>query len=119
MIWGWQEQAVRSIQELSLAQRYITADDLHGRIEEPTNRNKVGPAFEEARRAGILQPTHVIVKSKRVISRKRNIQIWESRAFIAAKGPGPTTPDEIAAAYLAQSGETPLPQMSLDIQEPV
>jgi hypothetical protein len=94
--WGWHGDALRALQELALKQRLITCDDLHGveGLAEPRHHNQWGPVFNDAVKLGMIRQTRTFVKSTRAPSKRRNLQLWESRYF-DHEGPLTRSADQI------------------------
>ncbi len=80
----WKDRADATLKGIALRQEILTPDDLWDEIERPREPRASGPVFLRARRAGWIEPTGRVVRSRNV-KQHRNI-ITEYRSLIYGGG---------------------------------
>ena len=77
----WKDRADEALRQLALELRILTPDDLWDVIERPHEPRASGPVFLRARRAGWIEPTGRLVRSRNVKQHKNVITEYRSLIF--------------------------------------
>lgn len=75
---AWHYRALRALTQLTIEKPYLTADELHEAIEDPTEPNQVGAVFQDASAQGLIIDTGRMVLTRREPGKGRKITLWRS-----------------------------------------
>lgn len=73
----WKQQGLDAIRRVVTEKGQVTSDDIHYEIGDPPgDPNMMGALFRDAAKAGIIEFSGRLTKSRRPSAKRRDIKIW-------------------------------------------